>query len=294
MTPQDILLRVFCLVDDEMKALDLPRLRRRGPEPALADSEVLTIEIVGEFWELDKDRALFRHFRRYHAAEFPGLGTVHRTTFVRQAANLCGVKRRIQARLAARLGDPAAPWLVDSLPLPACRFRRANRSHRFGDAVGWGFDPVAQKAFYGFRLHLRTSPQGVILGYQLAPADAAETELIWEVAPVPPGTGLGDRNYWSPATGEAFAAAGGRLVAPYKLARHDPDRARSQALLRLRRRIETTHGQLVERYRCRRLKVKDLWHLEHRLVRKILSHTVAVWLNVREGHPPLQLERLVA
>jgi hypothetical protein len=78
------------------------------------------------------------------------------------------------------------------------------------------------------------------------------------------------------------------------MARYDPDRPRSGALQAVRRRIETTNGQLVERYRCRRVKVKDLWHLEHRLVRKILSHTMAIWLSVAGGQPPLQLERLAA
>jgi hypothetical protein len=153
---------------------------------------------------------------------------------------------------------------------------------------------VAQKAFYGFRLHLRTSPDGVILGYQLAPAHAAETEVIWEVAPRPLGTAPGDRNYWSPALRAEFEAAGGRLVAPFKTWRHDPDRRRSALLLRLRRRIEHAIGQLVERFHCRRVRVKDLWHLEHRLVRQILSFTVAVTLNVKDGHEPLQFERLAA
>jgi Transposase DDE domain len=296
MTPQDFLLMVFCTIDDELKTLTgSAPLRSRGPRRTkLADSEVITIEIVGEFWGLADDVALLRFFRRYHAAEFPALARVHRTTFARQAANTCWIKRTIQRRVAGRLADPAAPWLVDSLPLPACRFRRAQRSHRFHDAVGWGFDPVAQKAFYGFRLHLRTSPDGVILAYQLAPAQAAETEVFWELVPDPPGTALGDRNSWSPTLQAEFEAAGGRLWAPYKLARHDPDRARSGALQAVRRRIEDTIGQLVERYCCRRIKVKDLWHLEHRLVRKILSLTVAVWMNVVDGHQPLQLERLAA
>src|SRR5436309_393453 len=133
MTPQDFLLMVFCMIDDELK--DLTRtapLRRRGPrQTTLADSEVITIEIVGEFWGHADDADLFRFFRRYHAAEFPALTQVHRTTFARQAAHLCWVKRQIQRRLAARQSDPGAPWLVDSLPLPACRFRRAQRSHRF-------------------------------------------------------------------------------------------------------------------------------------------------------------------
>ena len=52
MTPQELLLQVFCLVDDELQALNLGRLRQRGPQPKLADSEVITIELAGEFWKL--------------------------------------------------------------------------------------------------------------------------------------------------------------------------------------------------------------------------------------------------
>ena len=39
MPSQELLLHVFCTVDDEMKALDLTRLRRRGHEPTLSDND---------------------------------------------------------------------------------------------------------------------------------------------------------------------------------------------------------------------------------------------------------------
>jgi hypothetical protein len=55
---------VFCLVDDQLKGR---RIRQRGPIPKLSDSEVLTIEIVGEFLGLDTDEALHRYFRRHYA-----------------------------------------------------------------------------------------------------------------------------------------------------------------------------------------------------------------------------------
>jgi hypothetical protein len=103
MTPQEFLLVVFCLIDDQLRALDLGRLRARGPAPALADSEVITIEVVGEFWGLDADRDLFRHFRAYHTAEFPALARISRTTLARQAANLWRVKQLLQGRLSAWL-----------------------------------------------------------------------------------------------------------------------------------------------------------------------------------------------
>jgi hypothetical protein len=50
---------VFCLTDDWLKE---QRIRRRGPAPKLADSEVLTIEVVGEFLGIETDKGLYDHF----------------------------------------------------------------------------------------------------------------------------------------------------------------------------------------------------------------------------------------
>ena len=47
---------VFCLIDDRIA--EFGRLRGRGPAPTLCDSEVLTIEVVGEFLGLDEDTEL--------------------------------------------------------------------------------------------------------------------------------------------------------------------------------------------------------------------------------------------
>jgi hypothetical protein len=57
------------------------KLRGRGPEPTLSDSEVLTMEIVGEFLGIDDENGLYAYFRRHYAEWFPALREVHRTTF---------------------------------------------------------------------------------------------------------------------------------------------------------------------------------------------------------------------
>jgi len=294
MTPQDLLLEVFCLVDDELTALGLTDLRSRGPDPRLHDSEVITIELVGELLGFDRDARLFWFFRRYHAAEFPQLPRVHRTTFARQAANLWRAKQLLQRRLAERLAGPAADWLVDSMPVPVCRYGRGGYCKGFRGQADYGYDPVQQQTYYGFRLHLRTSRQGVILAYELAPANAADAALVPELAP-PPGTaGIGDRNYWSPELAADLAASGVRLLAPYQTRKHDPDPARSRRLSGPRWRVETVNGQLADRYRAKRVWARDLWHLCHRVIRKALSHTVAVCLSVTAGLPPLRFADLLA
>jgi hypothetical protein len=112
---------VFCLIDDRIK--DLGRLRARGPAPTLSDSEVLTIEVVGEFLGLDEDTQLFAYFRHHYAHYFPNLRRVHRTTFSRQAANLWKIKERLwQEFLALTPHDPTFA-ICDSMPLPACLYR---------------------------------------------------------------------------------------------------------------------------------------------------------------------------
>src|SRR3954454_19268520 len=147
---------VFCLVDDFV--CDLCRecqLRQRGPAPVLADNEVLTVEIVGEFLGLDTDRGLHAHFRRYFGHLFPGLRRVHRTTFARQAANLWATKDALWRRLAAMAGhapamaghDPAVT-LIDSMPVPVCRFARAHRCRSLRDLSAFGYDPVAHRTYY--------------------------------------------------------------------------------------------------------------------------------------------------
>lgn len=302
MTFGDYLLHLFYLIDTEleaMKATVLPRLRSRGPQPTLHDSEVITIELAGEFLGLDADEKLFEHFRRYHRAEFPALGRVDRTSFTRQAANLWRVKQLLHERILRLLplADPVdgqTLWLIDSFPLRVCRFKRAP-SHRLFRGLGaaFGRDPTGEKNFYGFRVHLRTSDRGFCAQATLAPGNVTDWPLVRELIPPEGGVGLGDRNYWKPEGEPVLREQGFELLAPFRKESSDPWPNRSKLVGRLRQIIEPVIGQLATRFHCQQTWARDLWHLCVRLGRKLLSHTAAVLLNWRQGHPPLQLDLLV-
>jgi hypothetical protein len=214
MPVQDPLLLVFCLVDDQLRALGLDSPRRRGPAPELADSEVITIELVGEFLGLDREARPFWHFRQHYPREFPALARVRRTTFARQAANLWRLRQLLQRHLAESLAGPAADWLVDGMPLPVCRFGRGGFCKGPRGLAAFGYGSLQKQTYYGFRLHLRASREGAILAYELAPANASDLAVLPELAPPPGTTGIGDRNYWSPQATADLAATGVRLLAP--------------------------------------------------------------------------------
>jgi hypothetical protein len=282
---------VFCLIDDRLKGRR--RLRQRGPAPKLSDAEVLTIEIIGEFLGLDTDKAIHLFFRSHYAEWFPALREVHRTTFARQAANLWKMKERLwQELLALAAYDPAFA-ICDSMPLPACLFARAYRCSRFKGEAAFGKDMLLRQTFYGFRMHVRLCWPGLITRISVAPANAHELSVLPELAQRTSGLLIGDRNYHSPKTTEELASMGVELLAPYSSKKRDPTLQRSALLSRFRYRIDTVFSQLTQRYSIKRVWARDMWHLTSRLLRKVLSHTVAFVLNHQMGNPPLQLSKLL-
>jgi Transposase DDE domain len=288
---------VYCLIDELLGELhadpDWHRLRQRGPAPLLADSEVLTMEVVGEFLGYDQDVAIDRYFRRHHPGWFPTLQRVHRTTFVRQAANLWVVKERLWGTLRDRLAHDPALSVVDSVPTPVCRFGRAWGCSRFRGQAAFGHDPGSRATIYGFRHHLRISWPGVVTALSVAPANVHDRDLVPELVDGAVGQVLGDRNYWDPRLTAELALAGITLLAPFKKRATDSAPSRSRVLGRVRWRIETVAAQFVERYHLKRLWARDVWHLTSRVLRKVLSHTLAVGLCLEHGYPPLQFDRLL-
>ena len=299
MTQEDLLIHIFCLLDDQLKALgggERPRLRAAGPAPTLADSEALAIACFGEVLGLDTDRGIYLHARERYAHLFPALRRTSRTGFARQAANLWALQQSLQGRLAAAFlaGLPEPPlWLIDSFPLPACRYARAPSCRRLAGVASFGFDASARAVFYGLKVHLRAAG-GVVVQMELAPANVHDRDVAAELMPEGVGLALADRNYWSPPLREELAARGQRLLAPFKVRRLDPRPALTALLSRLRQPIEPLIGQLAVRLQIKRTWARDLWHLTARLWRKVLAHTAAVVINDKLGNPPTKLELLLA
>jgi Transposase DDE domain len=133
----------------------------------------------------------------------------------------------------------------------------------------------------------------VICDARLVPANLHDLAMAEELVAGVHGWALGDRAYWSPARAQRFRGQGLELLAP-------PSRSAKSKVPRLprwvtptRRRIETVIGQLVERYHAKRVWARDAWHLWSRWQRKLLSHTLAVYLCQQHSLGSLRFADLV-
>jgi len=262
----------------------------------LSDVEVITMLICGEFFKLSRDTDLFAYFRAHYRYFFPAL--TDRTLFVRQAANLWQLQAAIQRRLVQVSRHAIDPvQVIDTLPLPVCTYTRGGRRDRcFPGQADYGYCAAKQLHDYGFKLGLRVTRCGLITHYPLL---AARPHDIQGLAPLVEGYAGGilaaDKGFIDQYQQAILAEHQGMHVVTPPRARMTLTQPRGwvRACARWRKIVETVGSQLTEHFAVARIRVRDLWHLQYRLIRKVLAHTVGVCLNLRLGRQPLDLDGLL-
>jgi hypothetical protein len=127
----------------------------------------------------------------------------------------------------------------------------------------------------------------------LAPANLHDLVMAEELLVGVRGWALGDRAYWSPARAERLGEQGTWLLAPPSRSAKGPVPRLPGWVTPTRRRVETVIGQLTGRYQLKRVWARDAWHLWSRWQRKLLSHTLAVWLCQQHGLGSLRFADLL-
>lgn len=153
-------------------------------------------------------------------------------------------------------------WVVDSTPVECGRSRETVKR---SDLAGWaeyGYCASHSRFFWGLRLHLVCTLQGLPVAFALTGAKADERETLLDLLAVEPQlsgerpgqTLIGDRNYFGREFETRLAELDIRLLRPAR--RGEAERAGSRLFKPLRQVIEsineTFKGQLdLERHRGR-------------------------------------------
>ncbi len=207
------LLDLFCDVDDFCKVFEtwaaqqqLPDKAKRGPQPRLAPSEIMTL--VVHFHQ-----AGYRDFKSYYqkhvckhlGREFPELVSYNR--FVEL---MPGVALLLCAYLQSRFGSGTGIAFVDSTPLAVCHNRRIERHRVFKDLAARGKTTMGW--FYGFKLHLIVNDMGELLAVHVTPGNIDDRKPLPGMSKSLLGKLFGDKGYISQALFETLFERGLELV----------------------------------------------------------------------------------
>jgi hypothetical protein len=293
------IIAIYCLMDDYYHRLFPNGVRQRGFTPELTDPEALTIAIVGEFLSLERDKAIFNYFYRHYCSWFPALKD--RTLLVRQWANLWQVEVVIWQAL---LNDSGARYdtfqVIDTLPVPLCRLQRVARRCIFIQDIivkpDIGYCASKDEFYFGVKGGLRIASNGMIVNAPLLPARPHDSQLVDDLLiGVLHGTlVLGDKAFLDREKQETLQEENGVLVLTPLRRNMKPTPFASPTIANgLRQLIETVIGQLTGRFHVQTMRVRKGWTLLAKWYRKILAHTVCVWLNLKLGRNPLDFDGLV-
>ncbi|PHM26354.1 transposase [Xenorhabdus ehlersii] len=74
------------------------------------------------------------------------------------------------------------------------------------------------------------------------------------------------------------------MITPMRTNMDDPLPKETRRMINAKRRlIETVIGQLAGQFAIEKCWARDLWHLSNRIARKLLSHTLGIFANFKQG-----------
>ena len=280
---EDFILIVYVIVDDLylQYAPDQVLKRRNISQAKLSDSEIITITICGELVGIDSKNAWFSFVKKNYSYLFPNIGS--RTRFNRTRRNLLQMMELLREKLLSVFFFPYSRYFViDSFPLPVCKFGRAHFCKTFrGYGADYGKCSSKKETYFGYKVHALITLEGFITDFEITPASVDDRiglrDLTDEKSNI---TILGDKGYVGEELFEDMQKAHICLMALKRSNSKEqyPKNVR-RLIFRLRRRVETVFSQLSEQLHAERVLAKSMRGLKTRLVNKILAYDLCMVIN---------------
>jgi hypothetical protein len=274
-----LLISLYVLVDDL-----LPARRRFGRPVRISDSELICLAVAQVLLDCPNERRFLRLAKQRLGHLFPYI------------PGQSGFNKRLRAlgpqlleaiALLARLSPSFCDRLrlLDSTPVPCAASRETVRRSALAGIGGYGFCRSHSRWFWGFRLYLLCAPDGLPVGFELAPANAPErvvaAELLERV--LQPGeTVICDKGFAGADFEQLVRSLGGMILRPDRKG----EQPRFGSLGGVRQWIESTFDTLKDQLSLERHGGRTLDGLVSRIARRLLALSAALhhnWLTQQPG-----------
>lgn len=278
-----LLIALYVLADDL-----LPKRSGPGRPPQINDASVIALAVAQVFLDCPNERRFLRFARSRLGHLFPYIpGQSGYNKRVRSLAPQVCVLVGLLARSTPSFCDRLR--LLDSTPVPCGQSRETVKRSDLAGYAAYGYCAAHSRPFWGFRLYLVCSPDGMPHGFCLAPANEPEREVAAALLDRMRRDGslqgyelvIGDKGF----AGAEFEQIVGQLAAGFLRPDRKNEPRRHGNLGGIRQWIEsiiqTTKGKLsLERHGGRT--PQGVWA---RVCQRVLALAIGVWHNWQLQQP---------
>jgi len=267
-------------------------------KPKMSDCEIITLSLLGESIGIDSENYLFGKLKSDHFQDFPNL--IDRSNFNRRRKRLGSYITKLNQSIAGVINHGENVYLVDSIPVPVCQIAREKSSkvckENYETAPDKGYSAVSKSWYFGYKLHLVTSINGVFSSMDLTKASVHDIHYLNEVkhSNISNCTLIGDKGYLSKSYQlDLFNSRQINLETPKRYNQHDKEPF-PFIFKRARKRIETLFSQLCDQLMLKRNYAKSRIGLALRILCKITSVTILQYINFLNNKPLNHLKYALA
>jgi hypothetical protein len=282
-TLDDLVIALYVTIDELLEP-------RRGPgrPPRLSDAELICLAVAQVLLGYDSERRWLRavHGRLGHL--FPYVcGQAAYNRRLRRAAPLVAA---ILHAVAVASPSWCDQWrLLDATPVPCGQSRQTRQRSALAGHAGYGYDPSHSRWYWGLKLYVLASPDGVPVAWCLATPGQGEREVaegLLDTAArqhsLRPGMViLGDKGFAGRAFEQVVAELEVRLVRPDRA----DEPARFGNLGGVRQWIEAIFDTLKDQLGLERHRAHTIQGVWIRVAQRLLALAASVWFNWQLGAP---------
>lgn len=284
---------LYVTTDDYLK--QCPEYRPWRPKgsfvPGISDAELVTLAVMQALLGHTNERRWIRYATAHLAHLFPRLPK--QPGYNKRLRRLGGTMQAVISHLAADTGLWADDvWIADSTPIECGRSRETVKRSDLAGFAEYGYCASHSRYFWGLRLHLLATLDGLPVGFALTGAKADERDSLLGIldhtwAPVRAGQIImADKGYASTEFEDTLTADGLELLRPAK--KNETPRAGASFLKPLRQRIESVFDTLKDQLGLEQHGGRTPQGVIVRVLQRLLALTAAIWHNHATGQPVLR------
>ncbi len=273
-----LVIALYVAIDDFLEPRSGP-----GRPPKLTDSELITLAIAQVFLGIANDRQFLALARWRLGHLFPQLlDQSQYNRRLRAAAPQISRVINYLAFISPSFHDKLR--LLDSTPVPCGQSRETVRRSAFAGSAGYGHCRSHSRWFWGFRLYLICSADGMPIGWELAAANVGERIVAAEMAqriPLAGHTLIADKGFAGEEFEALIASCGARFLRPDRR----NEQRRHGSLGAVRQWIESVFDTLKGHLSLEHHGSITMGGLMTRIAQRLLALAAGLWHNWNTGQP---------